>query len=352
MARTIAEPFPDGGDTDADSDTDADTDTDTDADSDSDSDSDSDTDTDTGSDTAVIPMDCSGCPPVGSNLEAMICAIDLCDTDLVLSNEYWSLNEPGEGDCEVEDTYEAVARFGDSTNDLAPRLNDSYALMATGPATGVSHSTWCFQYSDYYDDFAEGDNTPIYDAVEWELIVTAPEEAEAFRFKYVFFSEEYDDYIGSINDMFYAMLEAGSTNNGNPTVVNFTACRNPEDHYDFKCDEEMADKFGCTDGEFYCYLTVTSALSECCWYQGCSDGFATTDISGTGFECAPSEMEDSDMYGSSTGWLQTAWPIDGGETFKLTFHIHDSSDGIFDSEVIIDSFQFLSSKEQGTVHVE
>jgi hypothetical protein len=343
LSRTVAEPIaPDSGSSDGD----------TDSDSDSDTDVDSDSDSDTGSDTSVIPMDCSDCPAVGANLEAMLCAIDLCDDSLVKRNEYNGLNEPGPDDyCLLEDTYEAVTHFGDSTNDLAPRLNDSYALMASGPATGESHSTWCFMYSDYYDDFAEGDNTPIYDAVEWELILTAPDEAEAFRFKYVFFSEEYDDYIESVNDMFYVLIEAGSTNGGEPTVINFTTCRDPSIH-DFVCDEAMADEFGCEAGEPYCYLTVTSALSECCWYKGCPDGTAETDISGTGFECAESASQDSESYGSSTGWLQTAWPISGGETFKLTFHIHDAQDGIFDSEVIIDAFQFLTDEDQGTVVVE
>jgi hypothetical protein len=343
LSRTVAEPIaPDSGGGDSDTD------------SDSDSDSDSDTDSDTGSDTSAIPMDCSDCPAVGADLDAMLCAIDLCDTSLVERNEYERLSEISPSDlCSLEDTYEAVTHFGDSTNDLASRLNGSYALMATGPATGVTHSTWCFQTSGIYDDFAEGENTFIYDAVEWSLVVTAPEEAEAFRFKYVFFSEEYDDFIGAAtNDMFYVMLEAGSTNLGEPTVINFTYCRNPSEHYDFECDEQMAEHFGCVDGEFYCYLTINSALSECCWYQGCPYGTAETDISGTGFECAEDQFSDGSHKGSSTGWLQTAWPIDGGETFKLTFHIHDTLDGIFDSEVIIDAFQFLTSEEQGTVVIE
>jgi hypothetical protein len=344
LPRTVAEPIPpepDGGDTDVDSD------------SDTDVDSDSDTDTDTGSDTEAIPMDCSDCPDVGAEPEAMLCAIDLCDDSLIEKNEIERLPPPHEMDqCVLSDTYEAVAHFGDSSNDLGPRLNGSYALMASGYATGETHSTQCFWNSAIFDDFGEGDNAFIYDAVEWTLVVTAPDEAEAFRFKYVFFSEEYDDYISSINDMFYVMLEAGSVNGGEPTVINFTACRDPLVHHDFQCDAQMAADFGCEEGEYYCYLTVTSALSECCWYDGCPEGPWTTDISGTGFECAEDSMSDGPDKGSSTGWLQTAWPIDGGETFKLTFHIHDSMDGIYDSEVIIDAFQFITYEDQGTVIVE
>ncbi|MBW2278444.1 MAG: hypothetical protein JRF63_13205 [Deltaproteobacteria bacterium] len=354
LSRTIAEPV-DGGVTDVDSDTDTDTDADTDADSDSDTDADADTDTDTdtGSDTAVIPMDCSDCPSVGADPAAMLCAIDLCDSSLVERNEFERLPEPSEWDvCVLSDTYEAVAHFGDSTNDLAPRKHDSYGLMASGVATGESHTTQCFANPAIFDDFVDGENTSIFDAVEWSLVITAPDEAEAFRFKYVFFSVEYDEFIEWYADMFYVLLEAGSINGGEPTVINFTACRDPSVYHDFKCDEDMADAYGCEVGEYYCYLTVTSALSECCWYEGCPDGTAETNISGTGFECATDSMSDGSHRGSSTGWLKTSWPIDGGETFKLTFHIHDSQDGSYDSEVIIDAFEFLTSEEQGTVIVE
>lgn len=37
----------------------------------------------------------------------------------------------------------------------------------------------------------------------------------------------------------------------------------------------------------------------------------------------------------------TSWPINPGETLTLTFHIHDTGDGVLDSKVILDSFQFL-----------
>jgi hypothetical protein len=84
----------------------------------------------------------------------------------------------------------------------------------------------------------------------------------------------------------------------------------------------------------------------------CPDGTWTTDISGTGFECAGSYGEDGNTKGSSTGWLQTSWPIEGGEMFSLTFHIHDTSDQIFDSEVILDSFEFTKDADTGTIPIE
>ena len=346
--------FPGPGDTDFDAATDSDSDTDTDGDSDADA--------------GPIVMDCSSCPAVGPSLDNMACAVDLCDTDVVIDNSY---DSPGEFDtdtdtnwgCVLEDTYEAVARFGIDENHLEPKLNGSYTLMASGPATGTAHSTWCDGMSGSLADPWSSDGCYIHDVMEWKLKLKAPDNAKSFRFKYVFFSEEYDEYISSLfNDKFYVILEAPSTNAGDATVINFTECRKPDIYHDFICGPQHND---CTLGEEYCYIAVNSALSECCWYpagsiyeldagtdEPCPDGFASTDIAGTGYECAASWDFDSAQTGSSTGWLQTAWPIMGGETFTITFHIHDTNDGIFDSEVIIDAFQFLQTTASGTVIIE
>jgi hypothetical protein len=335
--------------TDADADTDADSDADADADTDTDTDADSDSDTDADGDAGVIEMDCSDCPAVGSTLDNMLCAIDMCDPEIAVQNEFVNL-VPMSG-CTLEDMYEAVERFGSETNGLTPQKNDSYALMASGIATGTMHSGGCTSGS--VDDPWSSEGYPTYDAVEWQLVLVAPEEAKGFRFKYVFFSEEYDDYIGTtVNDKFYVLLEAGSTNEGAMTLINYALCREPESYYDFIC---AAGQPGCEEGEKYCYIAINSALSDCCWYNGCPDGYSSdvgTDISGTGFECGSPVGTDGSSYGSSTGWLQTSWPIEGGEMFSLTFHIHDTSDQVWDSEVILDSFEFLKEPDQGTIPIE
>ena len=48
----------------------------------------------------------------------------------------------------------------------------------------------------------------------------------------------------------------------------------------------------------------------------------------------------------------TEWPIEPGETFTLTFHLHDTGDGVYDSEVILDGFEFLGSVTPGTWPVD
>jgi hypothetical protein len=162
----------------------------------------------------------------------------------------------------------------------------------------------------------------------------------------VFLSEEYDDYIATeFNDKFYVVIEADSTEGGEPTVINFTRCRDPNTYMDFVCG---AGDPGCIPGKKYCYIAINSAFSDCCWFGGCPDAISTTNIGGTGFECASWQENDGETHGSSTGWLLTSWPIEGGEVFTLTFHLHDTGDAIFDSEVILDAFQFLMKEDQGT----
>ncbi len=254
-----------------------DRDSESDVDADSDSDGDSDTDP-----TGPIEQDCTVCTAVGITMANMLCAIDICSTDLVISNNYASPTSSP-----VDGTFEAVAHFGSGSNGLAPKLNGSYSLMATGPATGTEHSEDVGGNSgtDPYanDEYAD---EPTYNEMEWTLSLIAPELAHGFLFKYVFFSAEYDEFISTMyNDKFYVFIEAASTNGGAKSIINFTDCREPDDYHDFICAPSQT---GCNEGEKYCYIAINP-----------------------------------------------------GETFTLTFHIHDTGDGSYDSEVILDSFQFL-----------
>ena len=289
----------------------------------------------------AIGLGCGSCNGAGSSLDAMACAFDVCGDALVDQSYTSPTSSPTDG------THVGVSHFGDKTNDLEPQVGGTYVVMATGPAAGTSHSQDVGGNS--MNDPYSGEWTPIYNAMEWKLTLKAPPGTNGLRFRHVFFSEEYDDYVGSqYNDKFYAVLQAGSTNGGTPTVINYTECRDPDQYYDFVCSPGM--QF-CSPRQRYCYIAINTALSECCWLGGCPDGEATTDISGTGFSCGPNG-QDSEQFGSSTGWLVTEWPVEPGETFTLTFHLHDTGDGIFDSAVILDGLEFVDSVTPGTWRVE
>ena len=173
------------------------------------------------------------------------------------------------------------------------------------------------------------DGYTTYDNVELKVVITAPPTAIGFSLDYIYFSEEYEEYIGSAyNDKFYIFLKAPQTTGNVKTVINTTDCSSPWSYWDTINDE----------GQKQCYIAINTAFSEPC-------SNVQTDISGTGFQCGPG----GSTAGSSTGWLTTQWPIQPNETFELTFHIHDTSDGIYDSEVILDNFLWLVEDfEEGT----
>ncbi|MDD5306589.1 MAG: choice-of-anchor L domain-containing protein [Deltaproteobacteria bacterium] len=301
---------------------------------------------DAGADAGEITFDCSWCAHTGITPGAMLCAFEACDPDYAFDSFFISpTNTP------IVGTHAAVKRFGVATNGLAPKGEDSYALLATGPALGTSHSIDLGGIAGA-DPYANDDYpAPIYNAMEWSIVLKAPKKARGFSFNYVFFSEEYDDFVGtSYNDKFYVFLESESTNGGKKTIINFTSCRQPALYNDFLCP---SDATYCEPKEPYCYIAINSAYSDCCWYNNCPNPQPKTDIAGTGFECAASSADDGLAHGSSTGWLKTSWPIRPEEQFKLTFHVHDTNDGSYDSEVILDNFHFLSRKpDTGTVKPE
>jgi hypothetical protein len=258
------------------------------------------------------------CPEVctGHTVEAYLCALDMCFDELITSAQFTSPS----GD-NIEQAWEAVSHFGAANNDLAPWKGDSYGLLATGPATGTSHSKDLVGGGPVGDPFSN-DGYQTYDNVEFNVVMTAPPGTLGFAIDFVFLSVEYEEWIGSsFNDKFYIILKAPQTTEDVKTVINYGPCSNPAAYHDF-IDEA---------GNKKCFMAINTAFSEPC-------SNVQTDISGTGFSCGEGDAQ----HGSSTGWLTLNYPIQSGETFELTFHIHDASDGIYDSEVILDNFRWLT----------
>jgi Ca-activated chloride channel homolog len=198
----------------------------------------------------------------------------------------------------------ALERLRDSTR-LLPLEGARFLAIASG-VVGTDQTT-SSQLSD--DPFAdpqpafmgakrleEDSSQPVYDLHQVALKLRAPPAAKSFSFALNYFSAEYPEYVqASYNDTFYAILEARSTNKGRPTNISF----DPKNQS----------------------IEVDNNYFE--------NTFHPIPNTGTGF--------DGD---GSTGWLRTSWPIEGGETFTLTLSVHDEGDGIYDSLVLLDDFQF------------
>lgn len=145
---------------------------------------------------------------------------------------------------------------------------------------------------------------PAHDLTQITLELTAPAEAQSFSFDFNYLSAEYPEFVNqSYNDTFYAILQAGSTNDGKKTNISFDANRNSIE----------------VDNNYF------------------ENKFQPIPTTGTGF----------DRHGA-TGWLRTSWPIEPGETFTITFSIHDEGDAIYDSLVLLDNFKFHAHPAVGT----
>ena len=60
----------------------------------------------------------------------------------------------------------------------------------------------------------------------------------------------------------------------------------------------------------------------------------------------------NNTVGSGTGWLRTIAPLTPGADSTITFSIHDEGDNIYDSCVILDNFQWVTSPVDGPVTIK
>jgi hypothetical protein len=159
-----------------------------------------------------------------------------------------------------------------------------------------------------------------HDGVALELAIVAPTNATGFSFYFNFLTYEWPTWICSIyNDFFTALLypiPMGQTD-GN---ITFDSMGNP--------------------------VTVNNAFLTVCGPPGTYGGknftcpLGTMDLIGTGFGI--DTAEDMHNHGS-TFWLETKAPVDRHEDFTLRFAVYDSSDGVYDTTVLVDNFQWIAN---------
>lgn len=254
-------------------------------------------------------------------MEALLCAMEVCYPDNFMNAHMTSPT----GD-QIDGAWEALAHYGDLSNDLAPQSGGSYGILATGaldPSGG--HQDDLFggdSFPDIYDPALPG----MHDSIEFEIKMIAPPGTVGFSIDTLFLSKEFKP-TSFYNDKFYILLNASFSTGGMTQIINHTPCIDPENHYEVE-----------KDGDLWCHVSPHTAFQEVC-------PAVDTDVSGTGFSCADTA--------SSTGWMRTSWPVFGGEVFTLSFHLHDRTDGAYDSAAILDNFQWVTegAASAGTVQL-
>jgi hypothetical protein len=185
--------------------------------------------------------------------------------------------------------------------------------------------------------------TNITDDVALELTLRAPTNAIGYSFAFKFHSFEFPYWIcDQYNDQFIALVSpapAGSINgniafdsHNNPVSVNFVGIDvcDPDQKAQFASDCATTGNTCPTAPDPYC-PAGTGPLKE------------------TGFDTLGAS------YGGAgaTSWLRSQAPVKGGSEFTIRFAIWDTGDQAFDSTVLIDDFQWITSGSAttGTVPV-
>jgi hypothetical protein len=278
------------------------------------------------------------------------------------SKAFGSTSAPADGQSGL------VPQFG---NAIVPREGARIGVLSSGYARNYDNmdGTNGGQSSDFVDSGGgprEGSNYPtgqappgfpkaakgcpqdnlVNDMIDVKLVLKAPPDASGFSFDFDFYSSEWPNYVCSnFNDAFVAYLTSSATtgnisfdSNDNPVAVNI-------------------DFFNrCTPGASVGCLRSNGANPDPPLATAtCSAG--PSELGGTGFgDTYDTQCDNGNVQatlGGSTGWLTTSAAIQPGEQFTLEFMVWDAGDGLLDSSVLLDHFQWIGGTvSTGTTRVQ
>jgi hypothetical protein len=204
-----------------------------------------------------------------------------------------------------------------------------------GPLDGTSYPTGAAPPG--FPKAAQGcqqDNL-INDMIDAKLVLKAPMDATGFQFDFDFYSSEWPNFVCStFDDAFIAYLTSSATTDN----VSFDSNNNP-----IAVNTNFFNR--CTAGApIGCNRTDNSNPDPPLATSTCAGGAGELDGTGYSDQAQTLCMNGADVsatLGGATGWLTTRAPIQPGEQFTIEFMIWDAGDGILDSSVLIDHFQWI-----------
>jgi hypothetical protein len=248
--------------------------------------------------------------------------------------------------------------FGAGGND--PRFGSAMAVLSTGAAAApgqtnpshvhfeqaLDHETVSEFPPDWYA--ARGGTLPnapgcpspegavAEDPVMLQVRMRVPTNARSFSFSTRFFSSEYPEWVCSpFNDMYVVLLDSGfSGQPANPSDKNLAQYQSAGGAIPLGVNLAQGNSglfSACQNGNTGCEFGATPGT-----YSVCS---GTADLMGTGFdEPTPGVCDLNSLLGGGTAWLSVRGNVVPGEEIVLRFAIWDTSDGLYDSLVLIDNF--------------
>ena len=167
---------------------------------------------------------------------------------------------------------------------LCPLVGATMALMYTGDVTNI-------ESGEDFDHPGSGGDTADGDRANLEVTAVVPADASSLRYHLLFATREYPEWVGSkYTDMFEATIE-GTAYSG---TIAFDGAGDP-----------------------------ISPNAEIALVEGT--------MPGSGF--------DND---GATGWIRMDVPVAPGDPVTLSFSIYDAADGVWDSAVLLDGFEWRS----------
>ncbi|HRI07364.1 MAG TPA: choice-of-anchor L domain-containing protein [Nannocystaceae bacterium] len=254
-------------------------------------------------------------------------------------------------------------RPGFGTN-ITPQLGTNIAVLSTGGAAdlndvnpayqdfqiGVDTATnspapadWLAAHGNVFPNApgcpAAGSNQ-AYNSIQLRLRVRVPTNAKSFNVQMFFFSSEWPEWTCTpYNDMFVTLVDSAGA--GNPADKNIAIYKTMNNQI-FPVGVNLVKAANglftqCKNGTFGC-----SGLNGGT-YNGCT---GTNLLAGTGFDIVEGGCGTNNTTGGGTGWLKMSGNVKGGETMEIRFDIWDTSDGVYDSLVLLDAWQWSVQASQ------
>jgi hypothetical protein len=158
-----------------------------------------------------------------------------------------------------------------------------------------------------------------HDSAGLRVVIKSPTNATSLSFNLDFYTYEFPKYICDVyNDFFVAMLTPKPSNQVDGNI--------------------SYDGMGNT-------ISVNAGFLQVCHPQAASNGaffdclLGPGQLAGTGFDL--DAFGETATNSAATGWLRTSTPLDKpGQELTIDFAVWDSGDGVLDSTILIDNFQF------------
>lgn len=226
------------------------------------------------------------------------------------------------------------------------QTNPSYAAFVPGLdtlTTSPAPADWLAANGNAFPN-APGCPQPtgaptVYNPVMLTLNIHVPDNAHSFSVGASFLSAEYAEYVCSpFNDMFVALLDSGYSGlPANPADKNLAFFRSPANLV-YPIGVNLA--FGntglfaqCQNGATGCSVGAVSGSTTTC--------VGTAGLAGTGMDIIdPGNCVANSPRGGGTDWIELRGNVEPGEVVALRLAIWDTSDGSWDSLVLLDAFRW------------